>query len=100
MAWLPDGEKILTIPLFVLAQLTNVTDARTDGYCMPAIAALSIARQKSPFSHTAAHIFVPPGDAPVIITQYVAWMEGQLDAFQTLVACTYLSSIVSELYDA
>ena len=30
MAWLPDGEKISKIFLFVLAQLTNVTDRRTD----------------------------------------------------------------------
>jgi len=30
MAWLPDGEKISKIPLFVLAQLTNVTDRQTD----------------------------------------------------------------------
>jgi len=30
---------------------------------------------KSPFSRTAAHIFVSPRDAPAIITQYVAWME-------------------------
>jgi len=30
MAWLPDGEKISKISLFVLAQLTNVTDRRTD----------------------------------------------------------------------
>jgi len=29
-AWLPDGEKIPKISLFVLAQLTNVTDAQTD----------------------------------------------------------------------
>jgi len=52
MAWLPDGEKISKISLFVLAQLTNVsdgqTDGRTDGHRMRAIAALmhSIARQK------------------------------------------------------
>ena len=31
MAWLPDGEKISKISLFVLAQLTNVTDGQTDG---------------------------------------------------------------------
>jgi len=31
--------------------------------------------KKSPFSRTAAHIFVFPGDAPAIITQYVAWLE-------------------------
>ena len=52
---------------------------------------------------TAAHIFVFPGDAPAIITQYVAWMERQFHACQVakpLAACTYLSSIVSELYDA
>jgi len=30
MAWLPDGEKISKIPLFVLTQLTNVTDTHTD----------------------------------------------------------------------
>ena len=57
MAWLPDGEKISKISLFVLAQLTNVTDrqadiqtdGQTDNYRMPAIATLmhSIARQKN-----------------------------------------------------
>jgi len=30
MGWLPDGEKISKISLFVLAQLTNVTDTQTD----------------------------------------------------------------------
>ena len=30
MAWLPDGEKISKISLFVLTQLTNVTDTWTD----------------------------------------------------------------------
>ena len=47
MEWLPDGEKKSKISLFVLAQLTNVTDRRTDGHCMTAIAALmhSIARK-------------------------------------------------------
>ena len=29
MAWLPHGEKISKMSLFVLAQLTNVTDGRT-----------------------------------------------------------------------
>ena len=53
MAWLPDGNKISKISLFILAQLTNVTDRQTDGrtdeHRMPAIAALmhSFARQKS-----------------------------------------------------
>jgi len=28
MAWLPDGEKISKISLFVLTQLTNVTDGQ------------------------------------------------------------------------
>jgi len=47
MAWLPDNEKKSKISLFVLAQLTNVTDGQTDGHRMTAIAALmhSIARQ-------------------------------------------------------
>ena len=39
--------------------------------------------KKSPFSRTAAHIFVSPGDATAIITQYVAWMERQFNACQT-----------------
>jgi len=39
--------------------------------------------KKSPFSRTAAHIFVSPGDASAIITQYVAWMERQFNACQT-----------------
>jgi len=36
-----------------------------------------------PFSRTAAHIFVSPGDAPATITQYVAWMERKFNACQT-----------------
>jgi len=39
--------------------------------------------QKSPFSRTAAHIFVSSGDAPATIMQYVAWMEKQFNACQT-----------------
>jgi len=39
--------------------------------------------QKSPFSRTAAHIFVSPGDAPATIMQYVASMERQFNACQT-----------------
>ena len=48
MSWLLDGEKNSKISLFVLTQLTNVTDRQTDRHRMPAIAALmhSIARQK------------------------------------------------------
>jgi len=39
--------------------------------------------KKSPFSRTAAHIFVSPGDAPATVTQYVAWIERQFNACQT-----------------
>jgi len=39
----------------------------------------------------AAHIFVSPGDAPAIITQYVAWMERQFNACQT--SCSIYLSI-------
>ena len=42
---------------------------------------------------------VSPGDAIATITQYVAWMERQFNACQTP-RSMYLSSIVSELYDA
>jgi len=44
---------------------------------------------KSPFTRTAAHIFVSPGDAPAIITQYVAWMERQFNACQTPQRCNH-----------
>jgi len=40
MVSLPDGEKISKISLFVLAQLTNVTDAQTDGHLVTAYTAL------------------------------------------------------------
>ena len=42
-----------------------------------------------------------PPSQPATITQYVAWMERQLfSVCQTLAACSYLYSIVSELYNA
>ena len=55
MVWLPDGEKILKICLFVLTESMNVTDRHThiytwtDRHCIMAKAALdaSIAKQKS-----------------------------------------------------
>jgi len=56
-------------------------------------------REKIPFSRTAAHIFVSPGDAHATIMQYVAWMERRFNACQTA-RSMYISSIVSELYDA
>ena len=39
--------------------------------------------KNSPFSRTAAHVFVSPGDAPATITQYIPWMERQFNACQT-----------------
>ena len=39
--------------------------------------------KKSPFSLTAAHVFVSPGDAPATIKQCVACMERQFNACQT-----------------
>ena len=40
MAWLPPGKKISKISLFILAQITNVTDRQTDGNHVPAYTAL------------------------------------------------------------
>ena len=40
--------------------------------------------KKSPFSRTAAHMFVFPGDAPATITLCVVWMKRQFNACQTL----------------
>ena len=57
--------------------------------------------KKLPFSRTAAHIFVSPGDAPVAITQYAAWMERQFNACQTPRPriMYHLSSTVSQLFE-
>jgi len=56
--------------------------------------------KKSPFSRTAAHIFVSPGDALRLSRNMLhGWKENSMLA-KPLAACTYLSSIVSELYDA
>jgi len=56
--------------------------------------------KKSPFSRTAAHIFVSPGDAPATITKCVhGWKDNSM-LVKRLAACTYLSWILSELYDA
>ena len=46
--------------------------------------------EKSPFSSTAAHIFVSPRDAPATIKKYCAWIERQFNACQTP-RSTYLS---------
>ena len=46
-----------------------------------------------PFLRTAAHIFVSPGDAPAIITQYVAWIERRFNACQT--PCSMYPSILN-----
>jgi len=51
------------------------------------------------FTYRSPHFYFP-GDAPTIITQYVAWMEYNSILAKPLKACTYLYSIVSELYDA
>jgi len=57
------------------------------------------AMKKSPFSRTAAHIFVSPGDALRLSCNMLhGWKDNSMLA-KPLAACTYLSSIVSELYD-
>ena len=38
--------------------------------------------KKSPFSRTAAHIFVSPGNAPGAITLNVVWVEREFDAYK------------------
>jgi len=50
--------------------------------------------KKSPFSRTAAHIFVSTGDAPATMTQSVASTERQFNACQTLCSM-YLSTFNS-----
>ena len=47
--------------------------------------------KKSPFSRTAAHIFVSPGNAPAVITLNVVLMEREFDAYK-LSRCMYPSN--------
>jgi len=56
--------------------------------------------KKSQFSRTAAHIFVSPGDTLRLSRNMLhGWKDNSMLA-KPLAACTYLSSIVSKLYDA
>jgi len=55
--------------------------------------------KKLPFSRTAAHIFVSPGDAPEAITLNVVWMKREFHAYKLSSACTHLSSTVSQLFE-
>ena len=70
----------------------SVFDKIPAGFCLTMSSG-----KKSPFSRTAAHIYVSPGDAPATITH--GWKDNSMLA-KPLAACIYLSSIVSELYDA
>jgi len=56
--------------------------------------------KKSPFSRTAADIFFPL-ETPLRLSRSIlhGWKENSMLA-KALAACTYLSAIVSELYDA
>ena len=63
MAWLPHGEKISKISLFILAQLTNVTDGRTP-HAGNSRAMHSIARQK--VTHKMDMTFIIVRAEPVI----------------------------------
>jgi len=56
--------------------------------------------KKSPFSRTAAHILFPL-ETPLRLSRSMLheWKDNSMLA-KPLAACTYLSSIVSELYDA
>ena len=105
MAWLPDSEKISMISLFILAQLTNVTDRqkdkRTDGHRVTAIAALCIASYgKNRRFHVPQPTFLFPLETSLRLSRNTlhGWKDNSVLA-KLLAVCTYLYSIVSELYD-
>jgi len=50
--------------------------------------------RKSPFSRTAAHIYVSPEDAPGAITLNVAWIEREFDAYK--LSCCMCPSQVAQ----
>jgi len=49
--------------------------------------------KKSPFSRTAAHIFVSPGDAPGAITQNVGWMVSGSQVCESLGVTLWLTYV-------
>jgi len=55
--------------------------------------------KKSPFSRTAAHIFVSCGDAPAISRSVLHWWKDNSMLVKRLTACTHLSSTVSQLFE-
>ena len=56
--------------------------------------------KNSPFSRTAAHIFVSPGDTLRLPRNMMhGWKDNSMLS-KPIAACTHLYSIVSELYDA
>jgi len=80
MVWLPDGEKNSNICLFVLTWSTNVKNRRF---------------------HVPQPTFLFPLETALRLSRNVlhGWKGNSMLA-KPLAACTYLSSIVSELYDA
>jgi len=64
------------VPQRIMWPSPALTDNLTHGAAVAASNSFPVIRstsaKKSPFSRTAAHIFVSPGDAPATITQYVA----------------------------
>ena len=49
--------------------------------------------KKSPFSRTAAHIFVSPGDAPAIITPYLQYTSNLTKDISSLVYCLIMFDV-------
>ena len=102
MAWLPHGEKISKISLFILVQFTNVTDGQTnrrtdrqtpgDGNSR---AMHSIARQKSLFL---PHFCFPWGRPWGNHAKFV-WMKREFDAYKLSRSMYHLSSTVSQLFE-
>jgi len=132
MAWLPHGEKISKICLFVLDRthdtgapeetyqstvtqrlqsvatykwrpITNYspTDRQMDTACRH-IPRLCIASHgKNRRFHVPQPTFLFPLETPLLLSRnmFHRWKDNSILA-KPLAACTYLSSIVSELYDA
>ena len=101
MVWLPDGEKKFE-DIFISFGATHERDRRTDGHRMPAIAALCIASHgKNRHFHVPQPTFLFPLETPLRSSRNMLheWKDDSMLA-KPLAACTYLSSIVSELYDA
>jgi len=104
-----DAPAIITKPVAWMERQFNACQTPRDMLCIARLLPICLQQfpsysnrkfQKSQFSRTAAHILFPL-ETPLRLSRNMlhGWKDNSMLA-KPLAACSYLSSIVSELYDA